>query len=126
MNAKNNHGTCWVMQVAAFAKFTGNVDLIEFCKEQIQGTVLLPNQMAADGGFPEELRRTKPYGYSLFNLDAMAMICKILSDEKENLWKYETPDGKSIEKGIQFLFPYIQDKNKWTFGKDVMYGSIGQ
>ena len=22
MNAKNNHGTCWVMQVAAFAKFT--------------------------------------------------------------------------------------------------------
>ena len=28
---------------------------------------------------------------------------------------------KSIEKGIQFLFPYVQDKNKWTFGKDVMY-----
>jgi hypothetical protein len=24
MNAANNHGTCWVMQVSAFAKFTGN------------------------------------------------------------------------------------------------------
>ncbi|HEY0176448.1 MAG TPA: alginate lyase family protein, partial [Pedobacter sp.] len=24
MNAKNNHGTCWVMQAACFAKFTGN------------------------------------------------------------------------------------------------------
>ena len=93
MNAKNNHGTCWVMQVAAFAKFTGKRDLLEFCKHRYK-TVLLPNQMAADGSFPEELRRTKPYGYSLFNLDAMAMICKILSDEKENLWKYETPDGK--------------------------------
>jgi hypothetical protein len=23
MNAKNNHGTCWLMQVACFAKFTG-------------------------------------------------------------------------------------------------------
>jgi hypothetical protein len=120
MNAKNNHGTCWVMQVAAFAKFTGNLDLVKFCKDRYK-TVLLPNQMAADGSFPEELRRTKPYGYSLFNLDAMAMICKILSDEKENLWTYVTPDGKGIEKGIQFLLPYVQDKNKWTFGKDVMY-----
>jgi len=25
--------------------------------------------MAADGSFPQELRRTKPYGYSMFNLD---------------------------------------------------------
>ena len=120
MNAKNNHGTCWVMQVAAFAKFADERDLLEFCKRRYK-TVLLPNQMAADGSFPEELRRTKPYGYSLFNLDAMIMICKILSDEKENLWKFVTPDGKGIEKGIQFLYPYVRDKNKWTFGKDVMY-----
>ncbi len=120
MNAKNNHGTCWVMQVAAFAKFAGKQDLLEFCSNRYK-TVLLPNQMAADGSFPEELRRTKPYGYSLFNLDAMAMICKILSDEKGDLWKFEMQDGRSIEKGIQFLFPYVQDKNKWTFGKDVMY-----
>jgi hypothetical protein len=59
MNAKNNHGTCWVMQVAAFAKFTGNEELTELCKERYK-TVLLPNQLAADGSFPEELRRTKP------------------------------------------------------------------
>ena len=119
MNARNNHGTCWVMQVAAFAKFTGNKKLIEICKDRYK-TVLLPNQMAGNGSFPEELRRTKPYGYSLFNLDAMVMICKILSDTNENLWRYET-EGKSIERGIQFLFPYVSDKSKWPFEKDVMY-----
>ena len=59
MNAKNNHGTCWVMQVAAFAKFTGNDDLIEFCKRQIQN-VLLPNQMAADGSFPRNYDEQSP------------------------------------------------------------------
>ena len=75
MNAANNHGTCWVMQVAAFAKFTGNQKLLEFCRERYKN-VLLPNQMAADGSFPQELRRTKPYGYSIFNLDAMATICQ--------------------------------------------------
>ena len=43
--ARNNHGTCWVMQVAAFAKFTGNQSLIEFCKDRYKN-ILLPNQMA--------------------------------------------------------------------------------
>jgi hypothetical protein len=120
MNAENNHGTCWVMQVASFATFTGDQDMIRFCRDRYK-TVLLPNQMAEDGSFPRELRRTKPYGYSLFNLDAMAMVCQILSDEKENLWKYKASEGKNMESGIRFLVPYVQDKSKWPFAKDVMY-----
>lgn len=120
MNAENNHGTCWVMQVAAFAKFTGNIELMKFCTDRYKN-VLLPNQMAVDGSFPRELRRTKPYGYSIFNLDAMATICQVLSTKENNLWQYETSDGKSIKKGIAFLFPFINDKSKWTYPKDVMY-----
>ena len=77
--------------------------------------------MAPDGSFPEELRRTKPYGYSLFNLDAMTMVCLILSDDKSDLLNYSTSDGKSLRKGIEFLYPYIADKSKWTYPHDVMY-----
>lgn len=120
MNAENNHGTCWVMQVAAFAKFTGNLELLNFCRNRYK-SVLLPNQMATDGSFPRETRRTKPYGYSIFNLDAMATICNLLSSKEDNLWEYQTPEGKSIKKGIVFLYPYITDKNSWPFQKDVMY-----
>ncbi len=50
MNATNNHGTCWAMQAAAFAKFTGNQTILDFCSVRYK-TVLLPNQMAADGSF---------------------------------------------------------------------------
>jgi hypothetical protein len=120
MNAANNHGTCWVMQVAAFAKFTGNDTLMKFCSDRYKN-VLLPNQMAADGSFPQELRRTKPYGYSIFNLDAMTTICQLLSSEKDNLWEYQTADGKSIKKGIDYLYPFIADKTKWPLKPDVMY-----
>jgi len=120
MNAANNHGTCWVMQVAVFAKFTGNQQLIKFCSDRYK-TVLLPDQMAADGSFPRELRRTKPYGYSIFNLDAMATICQVLSSGTDDLWKFQTPDGKSIRKGIEFLYPYMADKSKWPHKQDVMY-----
>lgn len=120
MNAVNNHGTCWVMQVACFAKFTGNQKIMDFCRDRYKN-VLLPNQMAADGSFPQELRRTKPYGYSIFNLDAMATICQILSDDKDNLWTYTTPDGRSLKKGIEYMYPYLADKSKWPLKKDVMY-----
>jgi Alginate lyase. len=117
MNAANNHGTCWVMQTAAFARFTGNEQLMAFCRDRYKN-VLLPNQMAEDGSFPLELKRTKPYGYSIFNLDAMATICQILGDD---LWNYTTPDGKSIRKGVEYLYPYIADKKTWPKQPDVMY-----
>jgi hypothetical protein len=120
MNAKNNHGTCWTMQTACFAKFTGNQDLLTFCSNRYK-EVLLPGQMAADGSFPLELKRTKPYGYSIFNLDAMSTLCQILSTPQNNLWAYKTPDGRSIRKGIAYLYPYLKDKSKWPFQQDVMY-----
>ncbi|WP_324670932.1 alginate lyase family protein [Hymenobacter sp. GOD-10R] len=120
MNATNNHGTCWVMQVASFARLTDNAELLAFCRNRYK-TVLLPNQMTINGSFPQELKRTKPYGYSLFNLDAMTMICAILSSKSDNLWQYQTPDGRSIKKGIEYLYPYVADKSKWPLPKDVMY-----
>ncbi|MCF6401284.1 alginate lyase family protein [Chitinophaga filiformis] len=120
MNAKNNHGTCWVMQTACFARLINDTALLRFCRDRYK-QVLLPNQMAADGSFPLELARTKPYGYSLFNLDAMVTICQILSDKENDLWAYQLPDGRSIKKGIAFLYPYIVDKGKWPYKKDVMY-----
>lgn len=120
MNAKNNHATCWVMQVAEFAKLVGDQGKMEFCRKRFK-EVLLPAQMAKDGSFPLELKRTKPYNYSLFNLDAMAIICTILSTEKDNLWNFTVPDGRNMKKAIGFMLPFIADKSKWPYPKDVMY-----
>jgi hypothetical protein len=118
--ARNNHGTCWVMQVAAFAQFTGNEELLVYCRDRFK-TVLVPNQISADGRFPEELRRTKPYGYSLFNLDALAMICEILSTRADNLWNFHLADGRGVTKAIEYMHPYIKDKKAWPLKPDVMY-----
>jgi hypothetical protein len=118
--ARNNHGTCWVMQVAAFASLTGNRELLAYCRERFKN-VLVPNQIAADGSFPEELRRTKPYGYSLFNLEAMAVVCQILSTPQENLWTFTVPDGRGIRKAMAYMYPYIKDKKSWPLKPDVMY-----
>ena len=119
-DAKNNHGTCWTMQVAVFATLTNNKTLIDYCTNRFK-TVLLPDQLAANGSFPLELKRTKPYGYSLFNLDAMVTLCKVLSFNNENLWKFSTNDGRNIQSAINFMAPFVSDKSRWPFQKDVMY-----
>jgi hypothetical protein len=119
-DAENNHGTCWVMQAAEFARYTRNQAITKDCIERYK-TILLPKQMDKDGSFPRELRRTKPYGYSLFNLDIMASVCQILSTPADNLWTFELPDGRGMKKGLEFLYPFILDKKKWPKPPDVMY-----
>lgn len=116
----NNHSTCWAMQVAEYARFTGDTSKMNFCRNFYK-KVLLPGQMASNGSFPKELARTKPYGYSLFNLDAMAMVAQILSTSGDNLWEYKTTDSVNLKAALDFMYPYIKDKSVWPFQKDVMY-----
>jgi hypothetical protein len=129
-DAKNNHGTCWVAQVAEFARYAGRADLTAFCRERFT-TVIVPNQIAPDGSLPEELRRTKPYGYALFNLDALATVCQILDPAGAlgardpglgtDLWQFETADGRGMRKALAFMYPFIKDKSQWPYKPDVMY-----
>jgi hypothetical protein len=118
-DAKNNHGTWWVTQVAAFASFTGS-ELTNYCRERYK-TVLIPNQVSADGTLPEELRRTKPYNYCLFDLAGLTMICQTLSSAQDNLFTFALSDGRGYGKAMASMFPYIQDKTAWPHQPDVEY-----
>lgn len=118
-DATNNHATCWVMQVAAFAHYTGNELLMREGRQRFKSVLL--EQMAPDGSFPRELGRTKPYGYSLFNLEAMATIAQILSTPEDDLWTFELPDGRGLRKAMGYMVPYIRNKKSWPKPPDVMY-----
>jgi hypothetical protein len=55
----------------------------------------------------------KPYGYSLFNLDAMVTVCQILSTPRDDLFAFETANGAGMKKAMELMFPFIADKKKW-------------
>ena len=110
--AKNNHGTCAWLQIACFARLTGNDPLLAESRVRLK-EVLLPGQLAADGSFPEELRRTKPYGYAIFNLDVMTALAVVCSTPQENLLTWSLPDGRSLTRGVAWLAPYLADKRAW-------------
>ena len=105
---------------SAFAHLTGNAAALADCRRRLLD-VLMPQQMAANGSFPKELARTKPFGYSIFNLDVMSALAQLLSTPDENLLRYALPDGRSMVLGVEFLAPYIADKNAWPGTQDVMY-----
>jgi len=120
MNQKNNHGTWWHTQVAAYAHFVGDKITLEKCRIKYKD-LLLPNQMAQDGGYPLELGRTKPYSYSLFNLDGMATLAILVSDKNFDGWNYTLSDGKGMRKGVDFIKPFLLDIDKWTYKKDISH-----
>lgn len=116
----NNHSTAWAVQVAEIARLLGDTARMAFARDFYKKT-LLPKQMAADGSFPKELARTKPYSYSLFNLDLFADLAWILSTPAGDLWAYTTPDGRGLRKALEYMAPYIADKSKWPKPPDVQY-----
>jgi hypothetical protein len=117
-NTKNNHAVAFFVQIAAFATLTGDEARLAECRRRYK-EVFVPQQMANDGGFPQELKRTKPYGYSIFQLDNMATLCQLLSTKDDDLWKFTLPDGRGIAKAVDYLEPFLADKAKWPLQPDI-------
>jgi hypothetical protein len=117
-NSLNNHAVCWALQASEFARLIDDKATRSEVATQFK-EVFLPNQMASDGSFPKELARTKPYSYSIFNFDVMAMIGQSLLDSGTNLFAFALPDGRGLCKGAAFLYPFLEDRNAWPYKKDV-------
>jgi hypothetical protein len=109
----NNHGTYYDVQIMAYALFTDQPELakkqIEVAKSRIQ------SQMKPDGSQPFELERTVSWGYTNMNLAGFFKIARLAENVKNNLWNYETTDGKGLQKSLQWLIPYLKNEKVWEF-----------
>ncbi len=99
------------MQAGEFARFTGNAEVMAWCRERFKST-LVPDQVAPDGSLPLELARTKPYSYCLFDLDVLGTVCQTLSTASENLWTFTTPDGRGMRKVVAFMVSVPQGQKR--------------
>jgi hypothetical protein len=115
---KNNHAVAFFLQVAVFAEFSGNQGVLAECRRRFK-EVFVPKQMAPDGSFPLELERTKPYGYSIFQLDNMAALCQALRAPEDDIWAFALPDGRGMKSAMAYLYPYLEDKSKWPLKPDL-------
>jgi len=116
----NNHAMCWALQAAEFAHLLDDTATREEVFRKYR-TILLPNQLGQDGSFPRELARTKPYSYSIFNFDVMTALCQSLKGLQPDPVAFKLADGRGACKAAEFIYPYLKDKGKWKWAKDVQH-----
>jgi hypothetical protein len=109
---ENNHGSWYDAQVAAIAMFVGERDIARKIVENAKSK-RIEACIEPDGEQPAELERTKGLHYCVFNMSAMAVLARIGEHVGVDLWGYESSDGRSLRRGLDFVMPYLVGEKEW-------------
>lgn len=111
-NHPNNHSNWWNTQAAAYSALVGDDAMLEACFAR-WSEQLLPSQTNDEGGFTDELTRTRSYHYSLYNLEASALLCEMAWQRGHDLWHAQSADGKGMARCVSFFKPYYINPFLW-------------
>jgi hypothetical protein len=110
--AENNHGSWYDAQAVALALGLGRT---EEAKRILAAAPLkrIARQVEPDGRQPLEFERTKSLNYSIFNLEALMLLARFGETIGVDLWKFSTPDGRSLGAAVRALAPYADPAKDW-------------
>lgn len=113
-NYFNNHAVAYDVIVSSIAIFLGDEEYV-IKKISEMPARRIDSMIEADGRQPEELIRTKAFGYSVSNLrnffDAGETGLKV----GVNIFGFTSSKGGSLQKALDFLIKYIGREDEWEW-----------
>lgn len=123
-NSGNNHASWYVAQLAAVANFVGD-NAAQQTAFALYRDNIFPKQIRKDGSAPHEEARTRSLSYSVFNLEAFSMVCRVAQVQGVDLWSLQAKNGATIGTVIDYLAPYLSDPRKWNKEQIVDFENTG-
>ncbi|MFY0631752.1 MAG: alginate lyase family protein [Flavobacteriaceae bacterium] len=110
-SSKNNHGSFYDVQAMYFALYSGNQKAAtQIAQNFIQHR--LYSQIKPDGSMPEEMARTRPLFYSIYNLHAMFLVAHLAKKVGVDVWNASEEDSR-LRAGLDYLVPYTDSNKSW-------------
>ncbi len=110
----NNISTWYDMQRASYALLLNDIEKARTILKEA-GPKRIGRQIAADGSQPRELKRTRAFDYSCYNLNALITLCELGDGVGVDLWHYEDPKGGSIARALDWLIPYAEGQRPFPY-----------
>jgi Alginate lyase len=112
--ARNNHRTWFDVQVSSIALFLNKTEITRDILEK-NIDKLIAAKIQPDGTQPFETDRRTSLDYYIFNLLAFFNLAKIGQHVGIDLWEYKTRQGSGLQKALDYLLPYILEKEPWPY-----------
>ncbi len=109
----NNHGSWCAQQIVLYARVVNDSDTVRRICETIPARIAA--QFEPDGSQPIEIARTRGLDYSEFNVRALMDLAYMAQTVGIDLWHYETADGRSIQRGLDFILPSMTGEKPWPY-----------
>lgn len=123
-NSGNNNASWYTAQLAAVATYVGD-QAAQQAAFNLYRDAIFPKQIRKDGSAPREESRTRSLSYSVFNLEAFSMVCRIAQVQGVDLWSLQAKTGATIATVIDYLAPYLTDPHKWNKEQIVDFETSG-
>lgn len=102
----NNHGTAYDVQILAFAKYVGRMDVVKNCLGNFYSERIL-KQIEPDGKQPLELKRTLAYHYCLYNLTHILDVFFIAKNSGLEVGSDTKTSFERVRKAFDFIAGYL-------------------
>ena len=112
MKAGNNHGLWYDAIRLMCMTYLKDQERME----RLMTESLIPRleqQISPEMTLPRELERTLSLHYTTFALEALTTASSLIGPTAEQLWRYETSDGRSLVRLIEGLVPYYLHPESW-------------